>query len=390
MAYLVRMKINLLCFACVCFVMAASAGPKPKNPAKTSPAWLDTYSVQSDSTHAGNVILVTLDGFRWQELFGGAQRNLVGFKKFVSDVKSLKAAYWSKSKQERREKLMPFMWGTVANTGQIYGNRKAHSRMFVSNKYRFSYPGYSEIFCGFADKRINSNSYPDNPNKNIFDFLAAQPAFANNIAAISTWNAFTHIINSNRNGVPVYTNLLSSADTAAYTSNFAFQQFTTTIPVSNGFITDDTLTYHFAKEYISKFHPRFAFIGMDETDHFGHAKRYDAYLHTANLEDAYLADLWNMLQQDSVYANNTTLIITCDHGRGKIPRYRWQSHGVKYPYANETWMAVIGPQTPAIGEVHGGAKLYHNQIAQTIAALFGYTYTNSPSPGPAINAVLGK
>ena len=308
----------------------------------------------------------------------------------MKDPKALKAAYWSKSKQQRREMLMPFMWSTIGTEGQIYGNRKAHSRMFVTNPYRFSYPGYSEIFCGFADKRINSNSYPDNPNKNIFDFMVWQPGFANNIAAISTWDAFTHIINTNRNGVPVFTDLVSSADTAATNGNFTFQQWTTTIPASNGYTTDDTLTYHFAKEYISKFHPRFAFIGMDETDHFGHAKRYDAYLHTANLEDAFLADLWQMLQQDTVYANNTTLIITCDHGRGKIPRYRWQSHGVKYPHAKETWMAVIGPHTPARGEVHGGGKLYHNQIAATIAALFGYTYTSSPSPGAPINAVLGK
>ena len=350
----------------------------------------DTYAVQGDSLHTGNIILVTLDGFRWQELFGGAQKNLVGAKHFVTDANALKAAYWSSSQQERREKLMPFMWGTVASQGQLYGNRKAHSKMFVSNKYRFSYPGYSEIFCGFADKRINSNSYPDNPNKNIFDFLAVQPPFTNNIAAITTWDAFTRIINTGRNGVPVYTDLISSGDTAAYTGNFVFQNWTTTIPPSNGFITDDTLTYHFAKEYITKYHPRFTFIGFDETDHFGHAKRYDAYLHTANLEDAYLADLWTTIQQDSFYANNTTLIITCDHGRGKIPKYRWQSHGKNYPYANETWMAVIGPQTPANGEVHGGSKLYHNQIAQTIAALLGYTYTNSPTPGQAIKSVLGK
>ncbi len=352
---------------------------------------LDNMSIQStDSLPDRHVIVVTLDGFRWQELFGGARWNLVGCKKYVSDVHALKSAYWCFSKSKRREKLMPFMWNTIASQGQIYGNRRRYNKMFVTNNYRFSYPGYSEIFCGFADSRINSNSYGDNPNKNIFDFLAAQPSFINKIAAFATWSAFTHIINNNRNGVPVYGEITSGVDTAGYCNGLTYNSFATTIPASNGYITDDTLTYHFAKEYITQNHPRFAFIGFDETDHFGHAGRYDAYLHTANLEDAFLQDLWNTLQSDTAYAGKTTLIVTCDHGRGKWPKKRWQSHGVSYPHANETWMAVIGPDTPADGEKHGGSKHYTNQIAQTIAGLFGLKYTNTPTPGNAIDAVLGK
>ena len=209
------------------------------------------------------------------------------------------------------------------------------------------------------------------------------------MVAVTTWDAFTQILNSSRSGVPVYSDLVSNVDTAATNGNFTFAHWTTTIPPSNGFITDDTLTYHFAKEYISQNHPRFAYISFDETDHFGHAGRYDAYLHTANLEDAYLADLWQMIQLDTFYANNTTLIVTCDHGRGRMPKKRWQSHGVNYPHANQTWMAVIGPKTPAKGMIHGG-KVYHNQIAATIAAIFGYTYTNTTAPGKPINAVVGK
>ncbi len=52
-------------------------------------------------------------------------------------------------------------------------------------------------------------------------------------------------------------------------------------------------------------------------------------------------------------------------------------------------MAVIGPKTPAKGMIHGG-KVYHNQIAATIAAIFGYTYTNTTGPGKPINAETGK
>ena len=48
---------------------------------------------------------------------------------------------------------MPFFWGTIAKKGQVFGNpaRKAAAR--VTNGLKFSYPGYSEMFCGFADPR---------------------------------------------------------------------------------------------------------------------------------------------------------------------------------------------------------------------------------------------
>ncbi|HEY5692124.1 MAG TPA: hypothetical protein VIS49_11750 [Cyclobacteriaceae bacterium] len=41
-----------------------------------------------------NVILITLDGFRWQEVFTGADRLLVGNKKFVTDSAKLVSRFW--------------------------------------------------------------------------------------------------------------------------------------------------------------------------------------------------------------------------------------------------------------------------------------------------------
>ena len=36
-----------------------------------------------------NVILITLDGLRWRELFSGADANLIGHKDFVNDKEAL-------------------------------------------------------------------------------------------------------------------------------------------------------------------------------------------------------------------------------------------------------------------------------------------------------------
>ena len=48
------------------------------------------------------------------------------------------------------------------------------------------------------------------------------------------------------------------------------------------------------------------------------------------------------------YHDNTTFIITCDHGRGSGPE-QWKEHGVEEPGSENVWIAVMGPDTPAAG-----------------------------------------
>jgi len=104
------------------------------------------YSFAQQNPKTENVILITLDGFRWQELFGGAQKKILNVKKYARNVKKMKAQYWDKDASKRRMKVMPFMWGTIAQKGQIYGNRKYGNSVKVTNGYTFSFPGYNEIF----------------------------------------------------------------------------------------------------------------------------------------------------------------------------------------------------------------------------------------------------
>jgi len=97
------------------------------------------------------IIFVMTDGLRWQEVFNGADEALMNKENGgVTNVDALKKAYWRDSPKARREALMPFLWTTIAKSGQIYGNRDLGSDAYVTNGLNFSYPGYSETFCGFA------------------------------------------------------------------------------------------------------------------------------------------------------------------------------------------------------------------------------------------------
>ncbi len=333
-----------------------------------------------------NVILVTFDGYRWQDLFTGADKNLVGEKKLVKDTAKLRGQYWAETPQERRTRLMPFFWGTIAKQGLLIGNRKLGSKMSLTNLYKFSFPGYNEIFTGHKDTRVNSNNYGDDLNKNIFDFLATQPGFEHKLAAIANWDAFPKIINSHRNGVPVFVNF-KCASNGASCNGVAYDSWQTACPAGTNCAMVDTITYHFAKEYIHRNHPKFAFIGFDETDHYSHEGQYDSYLTTAHMMDAYMQDLWNMIQSDPEYKDKTTLIITCDHGRGHLGKQFWRHHGPLVRDAHQVWLAAIGPDTPAKGELSKGRHYHTNQIAATIAKLFGKEYKEDHASGKPIEVV---
>lgn len=79
--------------------------------------------------------------------------------------------YGSADIAEACQKIMPFLWSEIVSKGQIYGNRDLGNKVDVTNRYWFSYPGYSEMMTGNADNAINSNGYKDNPNVNVLEFL---------------------------------------------------------------------------------------------------------------------------------------------------------------------------------------------------------------------------
>ena len=113
-----------------------------------------------------NVFIITLDGVRWQEVFTGIDSKLLENEKYTESKEHLIKLFEGKTQEEKRKKLMPFFWNTIALKGQLYGNRNLGSKVDVTNTMVFSYPGYNEILSGFADDNtINSND--KNYNQNI-------------------------------------------------------------------------------------------------------------------------------------------------------------------------------------------------------------------------------
>lgn len=314
-----------------------------------------------------NVILMMTDGLRWQEVFAGAQDNR------LADLKTpeVKARFASGDYRQRRAALMPFLWGGIAQKGQIYGNPFRKSFCRVINRLNFSYPGYNETLTGVADPRIASNDKNLNPNVTVFEWLHNKPEFKGKVAAFGAWDRFTYIFNAKRAGFPVVDGL-NTLDTLNTPAIRALNRMRTKLPSPWEGETFDAVTFYTALEYLKQIKPRLLFISLGETDEWGHANKYEEYLEAANRYDSFVRELWQTVQSLPQYKDKTTLILTTDHGRGDDSF--WTSHGRNIPDSRATWLAAIGPDTSPKGQMADNGVIANAQVASTIAALLGYDY----------------
>lgn len=334
-----------------------------------------------------NLILITLDGLRWQELFDGADSALIRDNAFVEEPEALVEQLWRSDRESRRAVLMPFCWRIIATQGQIYGNRWRGSNVEVTNRYRFSYPGYNEILTGWADERVTSNDKIDNPNVTVLEFINEQAGFRRRVAAFGSWEVFPFIINESRSGIPVNAGFREAGGEELTWREEFLNELQRQIPSPWRTVRLDAFTHHYAMEYARKHHPRLIYIAYGETDDFAHDRRYDAYLHAAQRADGFINDWWRWAQSDPRYRDKTTIIITTDHGRGD--GRLWYDHGEKIVGADHIWLAAIGPDTPPLGEITVPSQLYQNQIAKTVATLLGVEYHSQQPVGEVIRAVIG-
>lgn len=333
------------------------------------------------------VILVTIDGLRWQEVFRGAEERLISKEAGgVKDVEKIRADFWRETAEQRREALMPFFWKTIVPQGQVFGNRDRQSLARVKNDQHFSYPGYSEILCGFPDARITSNDKIPNPNITVLEWISRRPSFAGRVAAFCSWDVFPYILNVDRSHLPVnagWTSFDNAADSPKLATANEMMEY---LPRVWDGVRYDAFTHLAAREYLQRKQPRLLFVSLGEPDDWAHEGRYDLYLTSTRMCDRMIAELWALTQSMPEYRGNTSLVLVVDHGRGRVGD-EWKNHSVKLAGSDEIWMAVMGPDTPALGE-RVGLEVTQSQIASTVAGLLGEDYRAVvPEADPALPVI---
>ncbi len=322
------------------------------------------------------LILVTADGMRWQELFTGIDAQLMNDKDAgMGSAGVLRDRLWRPNPEERRTALMPFFWGTLAPQGVVLGNVTKGSSIRVTNPFRNSYPGYSELLTGRTQNDvIRGNNPVQNPTPSVFQFLKTRRNLPAEQAAIfASWDMFHYIAETRRGEIFINAGYEESKLPAGSPRVAELNKLQTEALYVEDSARHDAFTFGLAMEYLKNIQPRLFYIAFDETDDWAHSKRYDRVLQSIQFLDDALRELWSWVQNSPQYRGVTTLIVTCDHGRGST-KEDWNSHGADVRGAEQIWLAVAGPDTPAKGEVMNSPNHYQRDIAPTMLELLGMDY----------------
>ncbi|WP_263384849.1 alkaline phosphatase family protein [Granulicella arctica] len=341
---------------------------------------LQNAGAQKPSVKDRNVIIVMTDGLRWQEVFRGADETLLTPINYYDgrDVKKLQQKFLAPTPEDRRARLLPFLWSTFIPQGQFYGDLDAGSDAHVTNGFNFSYPGYSETLTGHPDPNINSNDNKPNPNVTVLEWLNKQPGLQGKVAAFGAWEVIGGIVNAARCNFPVavsYDPLLLTPSTPEIDLLNQWKAESPRIWDDEAF---DAPTFYTAMAYLKLKQPRVMFLSLGETDDWAHGGNYGEYLDSANRVDADLAQLWKQIQSMPQYRNNTTLIFLTDHGRGSGPD-DWKGHGQKTPDSKNIFIGLFGAGVPATGLQKNVAEVTQNQVAATVAQYLGLDW-NAQEP----------
>ncbi len=347
-----------------------------------------TGNVFADTLKTERVVLITVDGLRHQELFGGFDPMMLESEEQsgIDDLEKLKEAYWRDTPEARREALFPFFWGEMIKRGAVIGNPLLNSHVRLQNLQRVSFPGYAEILTGRPQLRIWSNDRIRNERPTVLEYLKQEMALDDHgIAAFCSWDVFNWITAHKDDAL--YTNAgyeamredLRTPGMAAVNE----LQFKMLTPWDS--VRFDEVTWTLAHEYLKANEPKVLYLALGETDDWAHNRRYDRVLFAANLFDRVLRELWETLQSLDAYRDKTTILITSDHGRGSTLA-DWTSHGIKIEGSEDIWMAAFGPDTPKHGEMKDTEDYVQGQMAATVAAYLGLDYTKFyPEANPPVD-----
>lgn len=329
---------------------------------------------------ADNLLLVSIDGLRWQEVFQGYQDDVIDLESFKQAKSALEKQFGAANPIERRQKLMPFLWNVIAKNGVLIGNRELGSNMHVTNDYWFSYPGYNELLTGKADPNINSNQAINNPNVTILEWLNKQSSYKDKVAAFGSWDVFPAIVNRDRSKVPINAGFESAKWPELSDKAKWLNELQKDIPSPWHNVRLDAFTVGFTEEYILAHQPKVIYVALGETDDFAHQGNYPEYLRGANRSDQFIKTLWELLQSIEQYKDNTNLVITVDHGRGDSAA-SWQHHASPVAVkgylnglsqykngiagADQIWLAAMGPDIKKLGEMRNTADVTLSQVAAT-------------------------
>jgi hypothetical protein len=323
------------------------------------------------------VVLLAVDGVRWQEVFFGIDPALAG------------AARPRPGERERAEALLPNLYALAEDGGALLGAPDSGTGVFASGPELVSLPGYTEMLSGRRVHGCRDNACGAAARPTFVDEVAGSSGVRSaDVAVVTSWPDIGRVaaerpdriaMSTGRNGGP--TRELFRRDPVAAA---LVDEASGNAPEPGvGDFRPDRHTARIALRYLETARPRFLFISLGEPDEYAHRGDYAGYLRALRHADLVIGQISSVLDERARGGSRTLLFVTADHGRASD----FKNHGHEHPESARVWLLAWGTEVSnerarAAGERHLA------DLAPTLRALFGLAEDRDPFAGRPIEGLL--
>jgi hypothetical protein len=349
------------------------ASPAPAEDVSTEPQPVSAPPRESVAP-SGAVILVVIDGVRWQEIFQGPEIGLA-------------RRQWMLGKLPKVADMLPVMYKRFFAGGVAIGGKGAG---FTASGPAFvSLPGYLEIMTGHPTVGCTTNQCEATTEPTLADEVRSLPdTKLEDVAVISSWEVIDRAASRDGSRIVVSAGRHGGVNRHKVRVNDAakraFDEGEQSVPFPGGYdYRPDRFTAPIALAYVAEQKPRFLFVGLGDTDEYGHGNDYPRYLESLGFADTFLGSLFETLDGLGEYGKNATVFVTSDHGRAKD----FRNHG-KAPESGRTWLLAAGAGIPVRGSLSLPNVRRLADIAPTIRVLLGLPGVDGESAGQPLGMML--
>ncbi len=358
-----------LCLSAWLATSTASAPRSYADEARPSPARRCSLGAPSIDT----VVLVVLDGVRWQEIFRGVDPELAA------------GAALGPEARLSAEQLVPTIHA-LARRGVALG-APGHGEPFLASGPNFvSLPGYTELFTG-RPAPCQENDCRTPPSWTLADGLASLSGRP--IGVFSSWEPIGAVAAADPSHATVSTGrragynleLLASDPVLGPVLERAAQSSPSP---GHGSYRPDALTAELALAWFEQHRPSYFFLSLGDTDEYAHDGDYARYLGALREADRQIAKLVALTDAWAAEGHRTSVFVTTDHGRSA----GFRDHGRAHPESARAWLVAAGGPIPARGLVSSASARRLRDVAPTLRALLGLERDPASDAGSAIDELL--
>lgn len=354
-------------------------------------AWLATSTASAPSSYAdearpGNgprcaptsasidtIVLVVLDGVRWQEIYRGVDPELAATAELGGRARS------------SAEQLVPAIHA-LARRGVALGAPGHGEPFLVSGPNFVSLPGYTELFTG-RPAPCQENDCKTPPTWTLADGLAALSGRP--IGVFSSWEPIGAVAAADPSHATVSTGRRAGYNLELVASDPllgpVLERAAQSSPSpGHGSYRPDALTAELALGWFERHRPSYFFLSLGDTDEYAHDGDYARYLTALEEADRQIAKLVAIADAWATEGHRTSFVVTTDHGRSA----GFRDHGRDHPESARAWLVAAGGPIPARGFVSSRTSRRLRDVAPTLRVLLGLEADRASDAGSAIDELL--